>query len=103
MLIQNTNPLGVAPPQEKVRRGFSRDDLFACVHEQFTTDTARYAEIVLPATMFLEHGDIYTAGGHQHLQFAPKVIDPPDGCLSNHEVIAALARRVSAAHPAFSM
>ncbi len=44
------------------------------------TDTARHADIVLPATMFLEHDDIYTAGGHQHLQFAPKVIDPPEGC-----------------------
>ena len=103
MLIQNTNPLAVAPHQEKVRRGFSREDLFTCVHEQFMTDTARYADIVLPATMFLEHDDIYTAGGHQHLQFAPKVIDPPEGCRSNHEVIAALARRVGAEHPAFSM
>ena len=103
MLIQNTNPLAVAPHQEKVRRGFSRDDLFTCVHEQFMTDTARYADIVLPATMFLEHDDLYTAGGHQHLQFAPKVIEPPEGCRSNHEVIAGLARRVGAEHPAFSM
>ena len=103
MLIQNTNPLAVAPNQEKVRRGFSRHDLFVCVHEQFMTDTARYADIVLPATMFLEHDDIYTASGHQHLQFAPKAIDPPRDCRSNHEVIVALAKRVGAEHPAFSM
>ena len=103
MLIQNTNPLAVAPHQEKVRRGFSRDDLFVCVHEQFMTDTARMADIVLPATMFLEHDDLYTAGGHQHLQFAPKAIEPPPECRSNHEVIAALAKRVGAEHPGFAM
>ncbi len=103
MLVQNTNPLAVAPCQEKVRRGFGREDLFVCVHEQFLTDTARYADVVLPATMFLEHDDLYTAGGHQHLQFAPKAIDPPPGCRSNHEVIAALAERLGAKHPAFAM
>jgi anaerobic selenocysteine-containing dehydrogenase len=103
MLVQNTNPLAVAPHQEKVRRGFAREDLFVCVHEQFLTDTARYADMVLPATMFLEHDDLYTAGGHQHLQFAPKAIEPPPGCRSNHQVIEALAQRVGAEHPAFAM
>ena len=103
MLIQNTNPLAIAPDQQKVRRGFAREDLFVCVHEQFMTDTARYADVVLPATMFLEHDDIYTAGGHQHLQFAPKAIDPPEGCRSNHEVIGALAKRLGAEHPGFAM
>src|SRR5260370_3834462 len=53
--------------------------------------------------MFLEHDDIYTAGGHQHLQFARKAIEPPEGCRSNHDVIVALARRLGAEHPAFSM
>src|SRR5208282_3479774 len=91
MLIQNTNPMAVAPDQEKVRKGFARDDLFVCVHEQFLTDTARAADIVLPATMFLEHDDLYTGGGHQYLQFGPKAIEPPQGCRSNHEVIVALA------------
>ena len=103
MLIQNTNPLVVAPDQETVRRGFVRENLFVCVHEQFMTETARYADIVLPATMFLEHDDIYTASAHQHLQFAPKAIDPPDGCRSNHELIVALAARVGARHPTFAM
>jgi anaerobic selenocysteine-containing dehydrogenase len=103
MLIQNTNPLAVAPDQEKVRRGFARDDLFVCVHEQFLTDTARFADIVLPATMFLEHDDLYTGGGHQYLQFGPKAIEPPEGCRSNHEVIVALAGRLGARHPGFSM
>ncbi len=103
MLIQNTNPLVVAPDQETVRRGFAREDLFVCVHEQFMTDTARYADVVLPATMFLEHDDIYTASAHQFLQFAPKAIDPPEGCRSNHQVICALARRLGAKHRGFEM
>jgi len=103
MLIQNTNPLAVAPDQEKVRKGFARDDLFVCVHEQFLTDTARAADIVLPATMFLEHDDLYTGGGHQYLQFGPKTIEPPPGCRSNHEVVVALAERLGARHPGFAM
>ena len=103
MLIQNTNPMVVAPDQEKVRRGFAREDLFVCVHEQFMTDTARYADVVLPATMFLEHDDLYTASAHQYLQFAPKAIDPPGECRSNHEVICALARRLGAEHRGFDM
>jgi anaerobic selenocysteine-containing dehydrogenase len=77
--------------------------MFVCVHEQFMTDTARAADVVLPATMFLEHDDIYTGGGHSHLQFAPKAIEPPEGCRSNHDVIVALAGRLGAEHPAFSM
>ena len=103
MLIQNTNPMVVAPDQEKVRQGFAREDLFVCVHEQFMTDTARFADVVLPATMFLEHDDIYTASAHQFLQFAPKTIDPPEECRSNHEVICALARRLGAEHRGFEM
>jgi len=103
MLIQNTNPVTVAPEQTLVRRGFAREDLFTVVHEQFLTDTARMADIVLPATMFMEHDDIYTASAHQYLQFAGKIIEPPEGCRSNHEVICELARRLGASHRGFAM
>jgi len=103
MLIQNTNPVTVAPEQDMVKRGFARDDLFVCVHEQFMTDTAKMADVVFPATMFVEHDDFYTAGGNQYLLFGPKLIDPPGECRSNHEVICALAKRVGAEHPGFAM
>ena len=63
MLIQNTNPVSVRPDQETVKRGFAREDLFVCVHEQFMTETAKMADVVLPATMFMEHDDVYQAGG----------------------------------------
>ena len=103
LIIQNTNPMSVAPEQELVKRGFARDDLFVCVHEQFMTETARMADVVLPATMFLEHDDVYQAGGHQYIQLGPKLIEPPGECRSNHEVVCALARRLGARHPGFDM
>ncbi len=103
MLIQNTNPVSVAPDQETVKRGFARDDLFVCVHEQFMTDTAKAADIVLPATMFVEHDDFYTAGGSQYILLGPKLIEPPGECRSNHEVICGLAKRLGAKHPGFDM
>jgi len=103
MMIQNTNPLAVAPDQNTVKRGFARDDLFVCVHEQFMTDTAKVADIVLPATMFVEHDDIYTAGGSQYILLGPKLIEPPGECRSNHDVICALGKRLGAEHPGFAM
>jgi anaerobic selenocysteine-containing dehydrogenase len=103
LFIQNTNPVSVAPEQERVKRGFARDDLFVCVHEQFMTETARAADIVLPATMFLEHDDFYRGGGHQYIILGPKLIDPTGECRSNHEVICALAQRVGAHHPGFEL
>jgi anaerobic selenocysteine-containing dehydrogenase len=103
LFIQNTNPMVVCPESVKVRDGFARDDLFVCVHEQFMTDTAAMADIVLPATTFLEHDDIYTASGHTHLQVARKVIEPYAECRTNHAVIRALAERLGAEHPGFAM
>ncbi len=103
MLIQNTNPMVIAPDSTKVHQGFAREDLFVCVHEQFMTETAKMADIVLPATMFLEHDDIYRGGGHQHLGLGPKVIEAPDLCRSNHFVICELAKRLGAQHRGFDM
>jgi anaerobic selenocysteine-containing dehydrogenase len=103
LLIQNTNPMVVAPESRLVQQGFARADLFVCVHEQFMTETAAMADIVLPATTFLEHDDIYTAGAHTYLQLARAVLPPYGECRSNHEVICALAERLGARHPGFSM
>ncbi|MGB8843395.1 MAG: molybdopterin oxidoreductase family protein [Aliidongia sp.] len=103
MLIQNTNPMAVAPDSLTVRAGFARDDLFTCVHEQFLTETAAMADIVLPATTFLEHDDIYTASGHTMLQIARKIVEPPGEARQNHDVLAGLARRLGADHRGFGM
>jgi len=103
LFIQNTNPVSVAPEQTRVKQGFARDDLFVCVHEQVMTETAKMADVVLPATTFLEHDDMYQGGGHQHILLGPKLVEPPGECRSNHEVICALAKRVGARHPGFDM
>ncbi len=103
MLIQNTNPMSVAPDLNVVQRGFARKDLFVCVHEQFMTETAHMADIVLPATMFTEHDDLYQGGGHQHILFGPKIVEPPGECRSNHFVICELAKRLGAQHVGFAL
>ena len=103
MIIQNTNPVSICPDQTKVKAGFAREDLFVAVHEQFMTDTAKMADIVLPATMFLEHDDIYKGGGHQYIIFGGKQVEPPEGCRTNHQVITGLATRLGLTHPGFAM
>lgn len=103
LFIQNTNPLVVAPETLKVQNGLSREDLFICVHEQFMTETAAMADIVLPATMFLEHDDLYQASGHTHVQTTRKVIEAPGECRSNHWVLQQLAKRLGLSHPSFEL
>lgn len=98
MLVQNTNPVNVMPEQRLVREGLLREDLFVCVHEQVMTETAELADVILPATMFLEHDDVYRGGGQQHIVLGPKLVDPPDGPKSNHYVVEQLARRLGVAH-----
>ena len=103
MLVQNVNPAAVAPDSSMVRQGLLRDDLFVCVHEQFMTDTAALADVVLPATTFVEHEDMYVAGCNSFLYVTRKIIEPHAECRPNHDVICALARRLGAGHPGFSM
>ena len=103
LFIQNTNPMVVAPASGLVREGFARNDLFVCVHEQFMTETAAMADIVLPATTFLEHDDFYTAGAHTYLQVSRAILPPHAECRSNHDVICALAHRLGARHPGFEL
>jgi anaerobic selenocysteine-containing dehydrogenase len=104
MLIQNTNPMNVTPEQRLVRKGFAREDLFVTVHEQFMTDTAKMADVVLPATTFLEHDDIYRGGGQQHVVLGPKLIEPYAEARPNIFVINELANRLGVGHlPGFSV
>jgi anaerobic selenocysteine-containing dehydrogenase len=103
LLIQNTNPAMVCPELHKVHAGLAREDLFTCVHEQFMTETAAFADVVLPATTFLEHDDFYTASGHTTFQVARKVVEAPGEARENHYVICELARRLGAKHRGFEM
>ncbi len=103
MLVQNTNPALVCPDLHQVHAGLAREDLFTCVHEQFMTETAAFADIVLPATTFLEHDDFYTASGHTVFQVARKLVEAPGEAKENHYVITELARRLGAQHPGFEM
>jgi anaerobic selenocysteine-containing dehydrogenase len=92
MVNYNSNPAAIAPDQTQVMRGLRREDLFTVVLEQFLTDTARYADVVLPATTFLEHTDLYLAYGHYYVQLARPAVDAPGECKSNVEVFRMLAR-----------
>ncbi|RFC62406.1 molybdopterin oxidoreductase family protein [Fulvimarina endophytica] len=98
MLVQNTNPANVCPDQRRVVRGLKREDLFVAVHEQFMTDTAALADIVLPATMFVEHDDIYRGGGQSHILLGPKLVEPPLTVRTNHFVVEELAKRLGVAN-----
>ena len=98
MLMQNANSANVAPDSAAVARGLGREDLFTCVHEQFMTATAQYADILLPAAMFLEYDDIYYGLGHTHLTVGPAVLDRYEDCRTNHELVCALAQRLGSNH-----
>ena len=94
LFVYNCNPLATAPEQNRVLQGLQRDDLFTVVFEQVFTDTARYADVVLPATTFLEHYDIAKGYGPITLQLVRPVIQPEGEARPNAEVFSELAERL---------
>ncbi len=92
LLIYCANPAASLPRQEAVRRGLAREDLFTVVIENFPTDTADYADIVLPSTMQTEHADIHNAFGHLYLQWNEPAVEPAGECLPHTEIFRRLAR-----------
>lgn len=101
-LCYNSNPAAVAPDLGQVRRGLLRDDLFTVVMEHFVTDTARYADWVLPATTQLEHWDIHAAYGHLYLTLNRPSIAPVGESLPNTEIFRQIAGRMGLDDPAFA-
>jgi anaerobic selenocysteine-containing dehydrogenase len=94
MVVYNSNPAAIAPNQNLILEGMRREDLFMVVLEQFQNDTADYADILLPATTFLEHTDLYLAYGHYYLQLARPALPAPGETKSNVEVFRLLAKRM---------
>jgi anaerobic selenocysteine-containing dehydrogenase len=91
LFVYNSNPVAVAPQAGEVVRGFARDDLFTVVHDLFQTDTADYADILLPATSHMEQLDIHKSYGHLHLQVNQPAIAPLGEAVSNTELFRRLA------------
>ena len=96
----NCNPIVTTPNAEATRRGLLRDDLFTVVHEQFMTDTARYADIVLPATTQIEADDVVLSWGSLHINYNHAAIDPPGETVNNTELFRRLAAAMGYTEPA---
>ncbi len=102
LVVYSSNPLAVAPDSGKVVRGFARDDLFTVVLEHFQTDTADYADYILPATTQLEHWDVHLAYGHTDVLLNRPAIAPRGEARSNAEIFRGLAARMGFTEPCFS-
>jgi anaerobic selenocysteine-containing dehydrogenase len=94
LFVYNCNPLATMPHQNLIRRGLRREDLFTVVFEQVMTDTARYADVVLPATTFLEHYDVARGYGAYHLHLVRPVIDAVGESRPNHDIFRELGVRL---------
>lgn len=101
LYVYNSNPAVVAPHANKVRRGLEREDLFTVVHDLFLTETAAYADIVLPATSSFENTDFYRSYWHHYVQLQQPVIKPYEESKSNVEVFRLLAQAMGFEEPAF--
>ena len=101
IIVYNSNPVAVAPQSREVARGFAREDLFTVVLEHFRTDTADYADFVLPATTQLEHLDVHASYGHLYVVANNPAIDPLGEALPNTEIFRRLARRMGFTEPCF--
>lgn len=101
MVVYNSNPGSVAPDRARVRQGLERDDLFTVVLDHFMTDTARYADVVLPATTQLEHWDVHLAYGHYYVTLNQPAIAPIGESLPNSEIFRRLAKACGFTEPCF--
>lgn len=101
LIVYNSNPAAVAPDQNRVLAGLRREDLFTVVLEQFPSDTALLADIVLPATTFLENTDLYFAYGHYYIQMSRPALPAPGEAKSNVEAFRLLAKRMGFEDPCF--
>ena len=102
LLVYNSNPLAVAPQSGMVAKGFAREDLFTVVMEHFQTDTADYADYVLPATTQLEHWDVQGSYGHTDVLLNRPAIEPVGEAKSNSEIFRLLAKAMGFDEPCFS-
>jgi anaerobic selenocysteine-containing dehydrogenase len=101
LCVYSSNPAVVAPDQNAVLAGLAREDLFTVVHERFLTDTARFADVVLPATTSLEHADLYRSYGQYNVQRARALLPPQGEARSNWDVFRELAARMGLGDPLF--
>jgi anaerobic selenocysteine-containing dehydrogenase len=99
LVVYGANPLGSNPDQARVREGLAREDLFTVVMEQFPTDTVDYADIVLPATMQVEHLDVNDGYGHMYVSLNRPAVAAPGECLPTTETFRRLARAMGLTEP----
>ena len=100
LIVWAANPMASNPDQGRIRRGLSRTDLFTVVVDHFQTDTADYADVLLPGTMQIEHADLHDSYSHLYLQWNEPAVEPPGECLPHTEIFRRLARQMGLEEPA---